>query len=125
MKIRHEMWPLECLQTKCGRRTDGRRTKTGHKSSPEQSVADKQCIPDKPFHDNWTTNVTSRVKKTSPWRPYLGKNVSSRQFTCFHYIHKEKTAPPPGGHVFPLITTIFKLVRDIYIVNVLTDFRDN
>ncbi|KAH3749456.1 hypothetical protein DPMN_183954 [Dreissena polymorpha] len=21
------------------------------------------------FHDNWTTNVTSRVKKTSPWRP--------------------------------------------------------
>ncbi|KAH3749457.1 hypothetical protein DPMN_183955 [Dreissena polymorpha] len=54
----------------------------------------------------------------------LGKNVTSRLFTCFHYIHKEKTAPPPGGHVFPLITTIFKLVRDIYIVNVLTDFRE-
>ncbi|KAH3733946.1 hypothetical protein DPMN_040385 [Dreissena polymorpha] len=28
-----------------------------------------------------------------------------------------KTAPPPGAHVFPLITTIFKLVREIYIAN--------
>ncbi|KAH3878151.1 hypothetical protein DPMN_002036 [Dreissena polymorpha] len=35
----HEMWPLECLQTKCRRRTDGRRTKTSHNSSPEQSGA--------------------------------------------------------------------------------------
>ncbi|KAH3885545.1 hypothetical protein DPMN_009540 [Dreissena polymorpha] len=32
------------------------------------------------FHEDWTKNVTSRV------------------FTCFHYIHIEKTAPPPGGH---------------------------
>ncbi|KAH3894092.1 hypothetical protein DPMN_018250 [Dreissena polymorpha] len=36
-----KMWPIECLQTKCGRRTDGRtdirRKKTDHKSSPEQS----------------------------------------------------------------------------------------
>ncbi|KAH3749467.1 hypothetical protein DPMN_183965 [Dreissena polymorpha] len=65
------------------------------------------------------TNVLSKFHED------LRKNVSSRLFTCFHYIHKEKTAPPPGGHVFPLITTIFKLVRDIYIVDVLTDFRDN
>ncbi|KAH3716232.1 hypothetical protein DPMN_058951 [Dreissena polymorpha] len=42
------------------------------------------------------------------------KNVSSRLFTCFHYIHIEKTAPSPGGHVFPPIMTIFKLVRDSY-----------
>ncbi|KAH3890846.1 hypothetical protein DPMN_014935 [Dreissena polymorpha] len=28
------------------------------------------------------------------------KNVTSRVFTCFHYIHIEKTAPPNGGHVF-------------------------
>ncbi|KAH3877216.1 hypothetical protein DPMN_001078 [Dreissena polymorpha] len=40
--------------------------------------------------------------------------VSSRLFTCFHYIHIEKTAPPPGSHVFPPIITIFKLLRDIY-----------
>ncbi|KAH3693164.1 hypothetical protein DPMN_192566 [Dreissena polymorpha] len=45
-------------------------------------------------------------------------NVSSRLFTCFHFIHIKKTTPPPGAHVFPLITTIFKLVRDIYIANV-------
>ncbi|KAH3709193.1 hypothetical protein DPMN_068655 [Dreissena polymorpha] len=44
-------------------------------------------------------------------------NVSSRLFTCFHFIHIKKTAPPPGAYVFPLITTIFKLVRDIDIAN--------
>ncbi|KAH3842251.1 hypothetical protein DPMN_115748 [Dreissena polymorpha] len=36
-----------------------------------------------------------------------------------------KTAPLPGGHVFSLITTIFKLVRDIHISNVLTKFHDD
>ncbi|KAH3835162.1 hypothetical protein DPMN_108508 [Dreissena polymorpha] len=45
------------------------------------------------------------------------KNVSSRLFTCCHYIHIKKTAPLPGGHVFTLIMTIFKLVRDIHITN--------
>ncbi|KAH3857524.1 hypothetical protein DPMN_100133 [Dreissena polymorpha] len=40
------------------------------------------------------------------------KNVSSRLFTCFHYIHIEKSAP--GGHVFSPIMTIFEIVRDIY-----------
>ncbi|KAH3771513.1 hypothetical protein DPMN_172835 [Dreissena polymorpha] len=34
------------------------------------------------FHENWA------------------KNVSSRVFTCFHYIHIEKTTPLPGDHVF-------------------------
>ncbi|KAH3897347.1 hypothetical protein DPMN_021535 [Dreissena polymorpha] len=53
------------------------------------------------------------------------KNVSSRLFTCCHYIHIKKTAPLPGGHVFSLITTIFKLVRDIHITNVLTKFHDD
>ncbi|KAH3735656.1 hypothetical protein DPMN_042191 [Dreissena polymorpha] len=37
----------------------------------------------------------------------------------------EKTAPPPGGHVFSLITTIFKLNQDIHKTNVLTKFHDN
>ncbi|KAH3868457.1 hypothetical protein DPMN_031605 [Dreissena polymorpha] len=82
------------------------------------------------FHDDWTKNVTSKVKKTPPPGGHVfipirtifelkhwAKNVSSRLFTCFHYIHIKKTAPPPGGHVFQLITTIFKLVRDIYITN--------
>ncbi|KAH3872621.1 hypothetical protein DPMN_035840 [Dreissena polymorpha] len=34
------------------------------------------------FHENWAENVTSRV------------------FTCFHYMHIEKNAPSTGGHVF-------------------------
>ncbi|KAH3863654.1 hypothetical protein DPMN_026643 [Dreissena polymorpha] len=54
------------------------------------------------FHEDWSKNVTSRV------------------FTCFHYIHIEKTAPPPGGHVFSPIWTIFELVQDINETNVLT-----
>ncbi|KAH3777136.1 hypothetical protein DPMN_178573 [Dreissena polymorpha] len=41
------------------------------------------------FHENWAKNVTSTV------------------FTCFHYIHIEKNAPPTGSHVFSPIPTIF------------------
>ncbi|KAH3791395.1 hypothetical protein DPMN_144880 [Dreissena polymorpha] len=59
------------------------------------------------FHENWAKNVTSTV------------------FTCFHYIHIEKNAPPTGGHVFSLIPTIFKLVRDINKTNVLTNLHDD
>ncbi|KAH3890039.1 hypothetical protein DPMN_014107 [Dreissena polymorpha] len=51
--------------------------------------------------------------------------VSSRLFTCFHFIHIKKTAPPPCAYVFPPITIIFKLVRDIHIANVLTKFHDD
>ncbi|KAH3807607.1 hypothetical protein DPMN_135953 [Dreissena polymorpha] len=53
------------------------------------------------FHEDWSKNVTSRV------------------FTCCHYIHIEKTAPPPGSHVFSPIWTIFELVHDINETNVL------
>ncbi|KAH3817107.1 hypothetical protein DPMN_118636 [Dreissena polymorpha] len=59
------------------------------------------------FHENWAKNVTSTV------------------FTCFHYIHIEKNAPPTGGHVFSLIPTIFNLVQDINKTNVLTNFHDD
>ncbi|KAH3799506.1 hypothetical protein DPMN_153116 [Dreissena polymorpha] len=54
------------------------------------------------FHADWINNVTGRV------------------FTCFHYIHIEKTAPPPGGHVFSPILTIFELNS-----NVLTKFHED
>ncbi|KAH3796867.1 hypothetical protein DPMN_150444 [Dreissena polymorpha] len=57
------------------------------------------------FHDDWTKNVTSREKDPPPG--------------------DHKTAPSPGGHVFPLITTIFKLARDIHITNVLTKYHDD
>ncbi|KAH3718121.1 hypothetical protein DPMN_060920 [Dreissena polymorpha] len=58
------------------------------------------------FHENWEKNVTSRV------------------FTCFHYIHIEKNALPTGGQVFSPILTIFELVRHIN-KNVLTKFHDD
>ncbi|KAH3862574.1 hypothetical protein DPMN_025543 [Dreissena polymorpha] len=96
-------------------------------------------------------NVTSRVKKThpTPWRPCFlpirtifelnrvnkthvltrfhedwTKNVTSRVFTCFQYIHIEKTDLPPGAHVFSPIWTNFELVRDIDETNILTKFHD-
>ncbi|KAH3857534.1 hypothetical protein DPMN_100143 [Dreissena polymorpha] len=59
------------------------------------------------FHEDWTKNVTSRA------------------ITCFHYLHIEKTAPPPGGHDFSPIWTIFELVRDINKTNVLAKFHDD
>ncbi|KAH3839145.1 hypothetical protein DPMN_112569 [Dreissena polymorpha] len=58
------------------------------------------------FHEDRTKNVTSSVN-------------------MFHYIHIEKTAPPPGGHVFSPIWTIFKLVRDFNETNVLNKFHDD
>ncbi|KAH3873048.1 hypothetical protein DPMN_036273 [Dreissena polymorpha] len=103
------------------------------------------------FHDDWTKNVTSKEKDPSPraamfflpirtifrlnrriqetnvltkFHKDWAKNGSSRLFTCFYYIHIYKTATPPGSHVFPLITTIFTLVRFIHITNVLTKFHD-
>ncbi|KAH3753633.1 hypothetical protein DPMN_188273 [Dreissena polymorpha] len=36
-----------------------------------------------------------------------------------------KTAPPPGGHVYSPIWTIFELIRDINETNVLTKFHDD
>ncbi|KAH3719810.1 hypothetical protein DPMN_062686 [Dreissena polymorpha] len=95
------------------------------------------------FHEDWTINVPPRVLTSKTALPpgghvvftdpshfqtqpsYTGnkcsdqisrrldQNVISRTFTCFHYIHIEKTAPPHGGHAFSPIYTIFELVRDI------------
>ncbi|KAH3887468.1 hypothetical protein DPMN_011485 [Dreissena polymorpha] len=70
-------------------------------------------------------NRTEPFLNSSKICPNFMKIMSSRLFTCFHYIHIKKTAPLPGAHVFPLITTIFKLVRDIHITNVLTKFYDD
>ncbi|KAH3695695.1 hypothetical protein DPMN_083153 [Dreissena polymorpha] len=82
------------------------------------------------------------------------KNVTSRVFTCFHYIHIEKTAPPPGvacddwaiivtsrvntapppgGHlhedwasnVTSTVFTSFELSRGINRTNVLTKFPED
>ncbi|KAH3894871.1 hypothetical protein DPMN_019030 [Dreissena polymorpha] len=79
------------------------------------------------------------------------KNITSRVFTCFHYIHTyinktnvlsnfhddwakivtsrvvtKKTAPPrPGSHVIQLTGTIFELNSHIKKTNVLTKFHEN
>ncbi|KAH3773014.1 hypothetical protein DPMN_174362 [Dreissena polymorpha] len=92
------------------------------------------------FHDDWTIHVTSREKDPSPPGGHVflpiqticelnrciketnvltkfhkdwAKNVSYRLFTCFHYIHIEKTGPPPGSHVFQMITTICELAKNV------------
>ncbi|KAH3776766.1 hypothetical protein DPMN_178198 [Dreissena polymorpha] len=98
------------------------------------------------FHENWAKNVISRVHVFSPiWTIFelvrdinktnvltnfhddWAKIVTYRVFTMenCHYIHIEKNAPPTGGHVFSLILTIFKLVRDINKINILTNFHDD
>ncbi|KAH3777137.1 hypothetical protein DPMN_178574 [Dreissena polymorpha] len=84
------------------------------------------------FHDDRKINVTSRVltrkchiQKThvlTKFHEHWTKNVTSRVFPCFHYIHIEKTAPPPGGHVFSPIWTIFELIQEINKTNVLPNF---
>ncbi|KAH3791441.1 hypothetical protein DPMN_144927 [Dreissena polymorpha] len=61
------------------------------------------------------TNVLCKCRENR------AKTVTATVFTCFHYTHIEKNAPPTGGHVFSPIPTIFKLVRDINKTNVLTN----
>ncbi|KAH3842017.1 hypothetical protein DPMN_115505 [Dreissena polymorpha] len=80
----------------------------------------------------------SQGKCPAPWQPYiidtnlltkfhedLTINVASRVLTRFYYSHIRKIASPPSGHVFSPIWTIFKLVRDINEINVLTKFYDD
>ncbi|KAH3881410.1 hypothetical protein DPMN_005337 [Dreissena polymorpha] len=117
---------LECLQTKCGRTDSGQRPiLKPHLSNQGKNVTSRvhviqltgticqlnYCIKETivltKFHENWAKNVTSRV------------------FTCFHYIHIEKNAPPTGSHVFSPIWTIVELVRHINKTNVLINFHDD
>ncbi|KAH3831630.1 hypothetical protein DPMN_104900 [Dreissena polymorpha] len=102
--------------------TNGRRTKTNPKTSPEQSEINKTNA----------KNVTSKVKTApTPWRPYIYKtnlftkfhddwanNVTSRVFTSFFLLYKY-------NHVIQLTGTIFKLNSNIKETNVLTKFHEN
>ncbi|KAH3812340.1 hypothetical protein DPMN_140770 [Dreissena polymorpha] len=58
------------------------------------------------FHEDWTTNVASRV------------------LTRFYYSHIRKNAPPLGSHVFQAKVTIFKLIQDIIGTNLLSKFHE-
>ncbi|KAH3864853.1 hypothetical protein DPMN_027883 [Dreissena polymorpha] len=131
--------------------TNGRRTKTNSKTSPEQSAIVQLVreINKTNFHDDWAKNVTSR--KTAPPRQpcystdrnhfliqlsYQGnkivltkfhenwtKNVTSRVLTCFH-TYREK-CPAHWRPCFSPIWAIFELVRDINKTNVLFNFHDD
>ncbi|KAH3846030.1 hypothetical protein DPMN_088326 [Dreissena polymorpha] len=63
----------------------------------------------KKFYEDPTINVASTVLTRQIFMTHNGRQtIDKRLITCFHYIHIEKTAPPPGGHVFPPIWTIFE-----------------
>ncbi|KAH3709402.1 hypothetical protein DPMN_068864 [Dreissena polymorpha] len=84
------------------------------------------------FHEDRTINVASREKC-----PALGSHVFQANTNLLIQFHEDwtinvasrvltrKTAPPPGGHVFSPIWTIFELVQDINETNVLTKFHDD
>ncbi|KAH3728607.1 hypothetical protein DPMN_054565 [Dreissena polymorpha] len=129
--------------------TNGRGTKTNSKTSPEQSaifqlvreINKTNCSitrktappPWRPyiyntnhftkFHDDWAKNVTSIVKLLPPRQP--SKNVTSRVFTCFHYINYREKCLAHWRPCFSPIWTIFELVRDINKTNVLSNFQDD
>ncbi|KAH3693643.1 hypothetical protein DPMN_081082 [Dreissena polymorpha] len=99
---------------KCGRTDDRRRPVTkAHLSNQTDRLTDRQT-------DGWT-----ETKVLTKFHENWAQNVTSRVFTCFHYIHKEKNAPPTVGHVFSPIWTICELVREINKTNVLTNFHDD
>ncbi|KAH3864637.1 hypothetical protein DPMN_027660 [Dreissena polymorpha] len=100
------------------------------------------------FHDDWAKIVTSRETNVlTKFHENWAKNATSRVFTCFHYIHIEKnapptgghvfftdldyfrtlftrkTAPPTGGHVFQRTETTFELDQHINKANILTNFK--
>ncbi|KAH3729564.1 hypothetical protein DPMN_055535 [Dreissena polymorpha] len=110
--------------------TDGQRTKTNPKTSPEQSaifqlvqeinktnVLTKKTAPSgSHFHDDWEKNVTSIVHVIQLTGTIFQLNSRIKE--------TNKNAPPTGGHVFSPIWTIFKLVQHINKTNILINFHD-
>ncbi|KAH3832683.1 hypothetical protein DPMN_105976 [Dreissena polymorpha] len=68
------------------------------------------------FHENWANNVTSRVFTCLHYIFFYGTNApptGGHVFSPIWTIFKLKNALPTGGHVFSPISTIFELDRDI------------
>ncbi|KAH3700302.1 hypothetical protein DPMN_075277 [Dreissena polymorpha] len=63
-----------------------------------------------------TEDIIGTNLLTNHWTRTI--NVASRVLT-------RNNAPPPGGHVFQLTQTIFKLVQDIIRMNLLTKFHED
>ncbi|KAH3836537.1 hypothetical protein DPMN_109909 [Dreissena polymorpha] len=95
------------------------------------------------FHEDPTINVASTVLTRQKFMTHNGRQTIDKSIlkivpkptmtnraliwliNCSHYIHIEKTAPPPGRHVFPPIWTIFELSRHIQKTHVLTKFYED
>ncbi|KAH3784499.1 hypothetical protein DPMN_162455 [Dreissena polymorpha] len=98
--------------------TDGQRTKTNLKTSPEQSAIFQLVQEIKKAN---AKNVTSIVKTDPPpWQPYIYK---TNQFTKFHDDWPNNVTS--RVHVILLTGTIFKLNSHIKETNVLTQFNEN
>ncbi|KAH3873456.1 hypothetical protein DPMN_036691 [Dreissena polymorpha] len=79
-----------------------------------QQTGQKQYVPHYYSIDRRPSQYSIDRSICQPWCSHV-----------FHYMHIEKTSPPPGGHVFPPIWTIFELVLDINETNVLNKFYDD
>ncbi|KAH3880351.1 hypothetical protein DPMN_004265 [Dreissena polymorpha] len=84
------------------------------------------------FHDDQTINVASRVltRKNAP--PPLGAMFFNQLEPFFKHVQDiigtnltKENAPPPGDHVFQATITIFKLVQDIFEMNLMTKFHED
>ncbi|KAH3891314.1 hypothetical protein DPMN_015408 [Dreissena polymorpha] len=81
------------------------------------------------FHEDWTINVTFRVKNASPpgghFHDYRTINVASRVLKRIYLSHVRKNAPSPGGQVFQTTRTIFEPIQDTMGTYLLTKFHED
>ncbi|KAH3794252.1 hypothetical protein DPMN_147783 [Dreissena polymorpha] len=68
------------------------------------------------FHEDPSINVASTVLTRQIFMTHNGrKTIDTRLFTWFHYIHIEKTFPPPGGHTKSVTSRVFTCFHYIHI----------
>ncbi|KAH3800833.1 hypothetical protein DPMN_154476 [Dreissena polymorpha] len=89
--------------------TDGRRTKTNPKTSPEQSAI---------------FQLVREINKTNSHKENCPTPLGGHSHDDWAKNHREK-CPAHWRPCFSLIWTIFELVRDINKTNVLTNFHDD
>ncbi|KAH3789749.1 hypothetical protein DPMN_167937 [Dreissena polymorpha] len=137
---------------KCGQ-TDRRRTKTGHKSSPEQSgtleslVLTRKNAPPPGAHVFQPTKTIFEIVQdiiaanlltnhvfqgTGTIYKLVQDIITTIRLTMFHVNRtinvasiSRKNAPPPGGHVFQQTITIFELTQDSIRIIVLTKYHED
>ncbi|KAH3853456.1 hypothetical protein DPMN_095980 [Dreissena polymorpha] len=107
--------------------TNGRRTKTNSKTSPEQSAI-FQLVRE----INKTNCLITRKTAPPPWRFQLHRDIIGKNLlTKFHEdrtknvsrVFTRKTDPPTGSHVFQQTRTTFELNQHIIKTNILTNFE--